>query len=78
MEEFTDQVSIGDMDAEGLEARHLLYCSCADVDGGMSSAFSPPEVHDDLLGFLGVKLKVAFILLLLPCSTLRSLMKSAL
>ena len=32
-------------------ARHLLYCSSVDVDGGVSLASSPPEVYIRKLNF---------------------------
>ncbi len=49
---------IGDVDAKELEAGHTLHCSSVDGDGGVCLAPGPPEVHDDLLGFLGVECQV--------------------
>lgn len=43
------------VDAKELEAGHTLHCNSVDADVGVCRAPRPPEVHNNLLGFLGVK-----------------------
>ena len=47
-----------DVDPKELEARHTLHLSAADMEGGVCPAPGSPEVHNDLLGLLGVEFQV--------------------
>ena len=45
---------VSDVDAEKLEAFHLLHCGPIDVDGGMLPLLFP-EVHDHLHSFVDIE-----------------------
>ena len=45
----------GDVDPQELEAGNTLYFHLVDVEGGVCATLGLPEVHDDLLGILGVE-----------------------
>ena len=51
---------LGDVDTQELEAVHTLHRRPLDVDVWMWVSV-PPEVHDELLGLLGVQLQVVFV-----------------
>ena len=44
-----------DVDSQELEAGDTLYLCPVDVEGGVCATLGLPEVHDDLLGILGVE-----------------------
>ena len=49
-----------DVDPKELKARHMLHLSTADMEGGVCPAPGSPEVHNDLLGLLGVEFQVIY------------------